>query len=228
MSRKGRAHDGNEDRFLIHRTRAGMLAAVADGVGNGHRGGYAATLAMRSLRRFDEALDPRRALVSRVLTADLDIRAARRDDGSLERMCTTLTAAYVVGARAEFVHAGDSRLYLVRGDLVAPLTRDHKVLQAYVDSGDMTEAQADAHPRRNMLRQCLGCPLLEPDVGTLDLASGDVLVLCTDGLHGAVSPEHMLRSLGCGADLRRGVASLLARAVAPGTRDDATLLAVRV
>ncbi|WP_461211247.1 PP2C family protein-serine/threonine phosphatase [Desulfocurvus sp. DL9XJH121] len=226
LSRRGDVRPRNEDRFLIRRVGRGLLAAVADGVGVGRGGGNAATLAMRSLRAMDEAREPRDALVSRVLSADLSIRAARNGHKPLERMCCTLTAVYIKDGRAVFVHVGDSRLYLVREGRAVRLTRDHTVLQTLVESGGMTEAQADVHPRRNELRLCLGCPYLEPDVDDLNLAPGDVLLLCTDGLYGAVAGEDLAR-LGEARDLRGAVRDLAGLALRRSGKDNVTLIAVR-
>lgn len=228
LSRRGSLRRANEDRFLVLRTRDGLLAAVADGVGAGRGGGRAATLAVRSLRGLDQDREPAGALLSRMLSADLAIRAARDGREDLARMSTTLTAAYVLPGRALFAHAGDSRLYLLRGGLAARLTTDHRLLQPYVDAGDLSEAQAREHPRSAQLRRCLGCPGLEPDTGELGLRAGDVLFLCTDGLHGAVSDAEILGRLGRGANLRSGVAALAREARTGGAGDDFTLLAVRV
>lgn len=228
LSRTGLGRERNEDRFLLHRAGGGLVAAVADGVHANRNGAVAATIAMRSLRGLDTTREPREALMSRALAADLHIRAAREADESLRNMCTTLTAVYVLDSRAVFVHAGDSRLYLVRGGAVQTLTRDHTVLQEFLENGDLTEAQAEAHPARNALSLCLGCPMLEPDSGELELEAGDVLLLCTDGLYGSVDAEAVARRLGGGCDLREGVAALAEDARRAGSRDDVTLVAVRV
>lgn len=227
LSRSGPGRARNEDRFMLQGVGGGLLAAVADGVGGNRNGALAATLAMRSLRAFDVSRAPREALLSRVLAADLDIRAARRVDDDLATMCTTLTAVYIRDGAVDYVHAGDSRLYLVRGGAARAVTRDHTVLQRFLDAGDITEAEAVGHPARNALHQCLGCPMLEPDSGTLDASSGDVLLLCTDGLYNAAGPEAMARALCDATDLRAGGLALAA-AAAPAARDDFTLLAVRV
>ena len=227
LSRPGPGRARNEDRFMLQGVGGGLLAAVADGVGGNRNGALAATLAMRSMRAFDTARAPGEALLSRVLAADLDIRAARRTDDDLSTMCTTLTAVYVRDGAVDYVHTGDSRLYLVRGGAARAVTRDHTVLQRYLDAGDITEAQAVGHPARNALHQCLGCPMLEPDSGSLDARPGDVLFLCTDGLYNAAGPEAMGRALGNGTELRAGVLAL-ADVVAPAVRDDFTFLAVRV
>jgi protein phosphatase len=98
-------------------------------------------------------------------------------------MATTVVAVLVEGGVAEIAHVGDSRLYLVRDGKITRLTSDHSWVNEQVQSGVIDSEQARNHPLRNVVTRALGGrPDLEVDVQTLELKSGDRLLLCSDGL----------------------------------------------
>ena len=117
---------------------------------------------------------------------------------SLAGMGTTLTVAYSVGSHAFIVHAGDSRVYLMRGGGLRQLTRDHTLAQSLADAGKIPAESVGAHSARHVLVNFAGGPRrgIEPDVVTIDLEDGDRLLLCTDGLTGMVSDAEIAVVLG--------------------------------
>lgn len=189
----------NDDAAMAHSIHGGqgkggswMLLAVADGMG-GHRGGdVASRLALEVLRELrptpghEEA-----ALEAQVYAAGEAIRDKARADANLGGMGTTLTAALVRGRNAWWAHVGDSRLYLLRGGVLEQITRDHTFVQDMLDSGGMTEKEAELHPMRNLLDQCVGVAPFRADVGHMTLRGGDVLLVCSDGVHKDVPLERV-------------------------------------
>ena len=174
-SHVGRVRTVNEDRFLDSPDRA--LWAIADGMG-GHRGGdVAAEIAIRHLEAIAGAPDDA-ALGHAIAAASDEIRRTTEGESG-----TTLVALHIDGDLATLHWAGDSRAYLVRGDALTPLTRDHSLVQQMVDAGALSPEQAAHHPRANVITSALGIG----DAMTVDrtetrLRAGDRLLLCSDGL----------------------------------------------
>ena len=180
-SHVGRVRTINEDRVLD--CSASNLWAVADGMG-GHSGGDLAAqtvvdtlrLLAASGRRFD--LDDVLVTLSQANAAIFDRNAATVADAG-----TTVVAATISGNRASIAWAGDSRAYRLRDGRLDLLTRDHSVVQELVDAGLLTPAQAERHPRANVITRALGVSRqLECQTLTLALAPDDQLLLCSDGL----------------------------------------------
>jgi serine/threonine protein phosphatase PrpC len=113
-------------------------------------------------------------------------------------MGTTCTAVVLVDGELFYGHVGDSRLYLIRGGAISQLSQDHSRVARLVREGALTPEEAAGHPDRNVLTAALG--MASPAHGDLPgdfpqapvpLESGDLLLICTDGLHGLVSDEEM-------------------------------------
>ncbi len=111
---------------------------------------------------------------------------------------TTLTLALILGDRVFTAHVGDSRLYILSGKGKLTLsTKDHSLVKRLVDLGEITEADAATHPQRNVLYRALGqTDALEPDLGQLTLAAGDLILICSDGLWGTMDKSKLKAILG--------------------------------
>lgn len=187
----------NDDRWAADPTQG--LFIVADGVGTTGHGRLAARLVTELLpiylRRHARGDAPASAetatLLSHALAELSDDLHAHTESGP-EAAHTTVVAAVVTATRAVVAHLGDSRAYLYRDRQIRRLTHDHNVAQALVDAGEITAAQADGHPMRTMLTRHMGMmPPAEPVVCEVDLAPGDRVLLCTDGLHDAVDDQSL-------------------------------------
>ncbi|WP_166258533.1 PP2C family protein-serine/threonine phosphatase [Marinobacter salicampi] len=181
------------------------LAIVADGMGGYEGGGIASQLAVDALL---EVLEP--ALVNSALDAvsveeliqqaidraSDSIARAQNRDSSLSKMGTTVVLAWVLGHRVHVAHLGDSRCYRVPGSGPVELkTRDDTVVQNMVDDGSITAAEAPRVPFRNVLTRALGSSSdVTASFGYFELAPGDCLLLCSDGLTDAV-PDSEWRDL---------------------------------
>lgn len=170
------------------------LLAVADGYGP--EGARAALAAVAALEAVPPPAPAARA--GDVLNALED--AVRTADGAVSGLAdsgTTLTAAVWTGGRLALAHVGDSRAYLLRDGTLVRLTRDHTVVQALVDAGELDPAEAADRPDRALLLKALdggGVPP-EPELGVHETRPGDRYLLCTDGLSAVAPAEAVHRAL---------------------------------
>jgi len=196
----------NEDSYLYWEPdsdeefgRKGRLAIVADGMGGYEGGQEASRLAVETVRHvYDREFhgDPQQALISAFESAHANIHRYALGHPQFYGMGTTCTAVSIVANRLYFAHVGDSRLYLVRGDTIRRLTRDHSYVGRLVESGVVRSEDAESHPQRHILTAALGSgrdviPHV-PDEPVL-LLDGDTLLLCSDGLWGVVGDRDLAR-----------------------------------
>ncbi len=189
----GQVRRGNEDAMHV----GDSVFAVADGMGGHAAGEVASALALEPIagldgRVFGDDQQARKALEDAVVEANRVVVEAAEHDDTLQGMGTTLTAALFEGRRLHVAHVGDSRAYLLRQGRVTQLTRDHTFVQQLIDDGSITEAEAAIHPHRSVVTRAIGTSTeVEIDLETLDLASGDAVLLCSDGLSGVVDDDHI-------------------------------------
>ncbi len=232
VSRKG-GREKNEDRMGYCYTRDAALFALADGMGGHPEGEVAAQLALQALaarfqREAQPALaDPARFLNEAIVAGHHQLLRYASGRGMVDTPRTTAVACVVQGSAAHWAHCGDSRLYLVRGGRLIARTRDH----SYVE---LQQAMAKALPpdapvNRNVLFTCLGSPArpLIDVAGPLLLQAGDRLLLCSDGLWGALSDTAICAQLAQGA-LSDAVPELVEQALrrAGASSDNVTVIAL--
>jgi len=182
----GRVRERNEDSILI----APPLYVVADGMG-GHRGGQVASrVALETLESL--SAEGAGTLPENVRGANKAVWDRSVEDERLAGMGTTLTGARIDGTSALIAHVGDSRAYLLRDGELRQLTADHTLVARMVKSGEITEAEAEVHPHKNVLTRALGTDeQVEVDEDTITLVDGDRLLLCSDGLTGMVTEDQI-------------------------------------
>jgi protein phosphatase len=156
-------------------------------------------------------------------------------------MATTVAIALLEGdARgpkspvrsATVAHVGDSRIYRWRRGQIDRLTRDHSWVQDQVSAGLLDEHEARRHPRRNLLTRAIS-GTVDPvaDIGWVPLASGDRLILCTDGLSGVITDDQIARIAGEDFDGAAGAGvcdGLVQAANLAGGPDNVTVIVVRL
>jgi serine/threonine protein phosphatase PrpC len=219
----GRVRERNDDSFLVE----SPLFAVADGMG-GHRGGDVAS--QLALQTVDDLFrSGRGSLADDVREANRAVFQRSSADRNVAGMGTTLTAAVVEDDVAHVVHVGDSRAYLLRAGAFRQLTEDHTLVGRMVKAGEITPAEADVHPHRNVITRALGQePDLEVDELDLGLLEGDRLLLCSDGLTNMVAEEQIQAILTSTADAQEAADRLVRAANRAGGFDNITVLVVDV
>ncbi len=240
----GRVRPLNEDyhrvwSFPLGRTSLDLFA-VADGMGGAASGEVASKVAMEvlddSFRRYTEEINAGHDVVPVGSLIDKAFRLANRRVFALATqsegrrgMGTTLTCLAMLGGRGYLGHVGDSRAFLVRGDTIYQLTKDHSWVEEQLEKGLLTEDEAQQHEWRNLITRALGTrQQVAPDLAELEVRRGDVYVLSTDGLHGLVEPEEILAEVKGTRDRQHVVEYLLARANERGGHDNITLVIVEV
>jgi len=175
------------------------LLVVADGVG-GHWGGELAaqTVVEVAQASFDNApqppADPVAFLNQLCQNANTEIRTRAQQQS--EQAYTTIVALLITQQRAYWAHIGDSRLYCFRNGELVHRTRDHSLVQAMVEQGELTEEAARKHPKRNQLLQVLGMEeTVHPDQGETAVTPCMGFILCTDGFWDTANRTQMLEVL---------------------------------
>ncbi|HXW63244.1 MAG TPA: protein phosphatase 2C domain-containing protein [Candidatus Acidoferrales bacterium] len=241
ISDAGRVRQENED-YLGHVTPAteeearsrGWLFVVADGVGGHDLGEVASQTAVESvLAGFRDSLpgEAHSVLLERLVkganTRVIDAGQTASPGGV--RMATTLVACALRYDRATIVHVGDSRCYLIRRGQANLLTRDHTVANEQVRLGVVSPSQAAGARAQHLLIRSLGAELfVHADVQEHQLLAGDILVLCSDGLHGSVTGSEMAAVTGHDVDLALAAKQLVDLANQRDGGDNITLQIVRV
>lgn len=214
------------------RERRGVLLVLADGMGGARAGDVASRLAVETAVRAYRAapgLNVLAELAAALAAANRSLHAENARQPELPAMGTTCTAAVVRGSEVFLAHIGDSRAYLVRDGRAIQLTRDHSLAAELVAGHRLTPEEARSDPRRNLLTRSMG---LDPDVevdaerADLELARGDTLLLCSDGLYTLVVEEELARLVD-GRPLDRACRDLVALANRRGGTDNITVLAAR-
>ncbi|HUJ43717.1 MAG TPA: protein kinase [Opitutaceae bacterium] len=210
----------------------GIAAVLADGVGGESRGEVASRLAVSAvLGTFDGA--ERQAAVATLLRAAFDAASravfdpnlARPGDG---RMATTLTVALFRENALHVAHVGDSRVYLVRKGRIQLLTTDHSYVAQSIKFRLALEHHAMTDPKRSVLTRSVGTdPITKYDSSRTDLAKGDVIVLCTDGLYGFVVDDE-IRGIASHHPPEEACRRLIALAERRQTDDNLSLQVIRV
>ena len=234
-SRPGR-RPSNEDRIAYSYSRDALLMVVADGMGGHLHGEVAAQIAVQYIteafqREARPKLEDPFLFLSRAITnahhAILDYAA---DRALPEAPRTTCVAAIVQDSIAYWAHAGDSRLYAIRGGRVIGRTLDHSRVQRMVEDGLISPEEAASHPARNRIFSCLGgvqAPQIDYSRET-PLMTGDILVLCTDGAWAPLPAEMIGRAMG-GGNVMQAVPALMnqAEAKAGSSADNLSMIATR-
>jgi protein phosphatase len=221
----------------------GWLLMVADGMGGQGSGDLASRTALTAVLDYlcngmpwavsnprDAAASlpgVREQLVEAVSVGESNVRqAATRPDAS-PRMGTTLTFAYVLWPHLYLAHVGDSRCYLLRGGQLTRLTTDHTVAERLAGQG--VSGIDDASPWRHVLWNALGGDQAQaqPEIARIELAEGDQLLLCSDGLTGHIDDRSLLEHLGSASSVEESCDRLIAAANAAGGSDNITVIVAR-
>lgn len=239
----GRIRDNNEDSVLIE-TALG-LAVLADGMGGYNAGEVASSMATAALGRDlarafhdcppqavgeDAGQWVRTSLTDTINTSNAAIFQAAQDDPRYAGMGTTLVAVQFFDNRLMVAHIGDSRLYRWRDGCLTVLTRDHSILQAQIDSGLITPAEARRSTHKNLVTRALGVePTVDIELNEFPTLTDDVYLLCSDGLNDMVEDDDIELTLASlAANLPLCAQQLIDLANDNGGRDNVSVVVARI
>ncbi|MFM8320065.1 MAG: Stp1/IreP family PP2C-type Ser/Thr phosphatase [Chloroflexota bacterium] len=246
-SNVGKVRSLNEDSLLclevdrIQQSHSHPLGffAVADGMG-GHSAGEIASgtiinvLAQLALKELflnhltqSGVQDGQLWLQHAIDAANHEVYTLRKSAGS--DMGSTLVAAVVAGNRVSVAHVGDSRAYRISSDAVQRLTVDHSLVERLIATNQITREEARYHPQRNVIYRTIGDKAnIEVETALYNLSIGDYLLLCSDGLVGPLTDEHIAELVRSASSPQAACEALIQAANANGGDDNISAIVVRV
>ena len=240
----GRRRKVNEDSYLVSPETS--LYAVCDGMGGHNAGEVASRMAIETISAFitrsavekeitwpwgldaNLSFDANR-LKTAIRLANARVFQAADNREELTGMGTTVVTALVSGDTMTVGSAGDSRCYLVRGGELKQLTRDDSWVSAALGEGILNSDDVERHPLRNVITKAVGArDAIDLDVLEHGLQPGDVVMLCSDGLHGMIGDQEIGKILKSSPDsLEETSARLVDAANEAGGRDNVTVVLLR-
>ena len=240
----GRRRKLNEDSFLV--APEPNLYAVCDGMGGHNAGEVASQMAIETLAAFIDkshrekeitwpygldvnlSFDGNR-LKTAIKLANKKVFRAADNREEYTGMGTTVVAAVVSGSVMTVGSAGDSRCYFLRDGTLTQLTRDDSWVSAALGEGILNSEEVERHPLRNVITKAVGAKeSIELDVVEHRFASGDVALLCSDGLHAMLNDAEIQRVLSpLPATLEQAAGRLIDAANEAGGKDNVTVVLLR-
>lgn len=228
----------NQDAYeIVWLDRNTLLCVVCDGMGGAKSGNIASKLAVdvfvQELRRVhktgmnQEQIE--QMLIGGAKLANFTVYDQGQQFEEFSGMGTTLVAAYITGKKATVVNVGDSRCYQVNREGISQVTKDHSLVQMMLARGELTAEQARSYPGKNYITRAIGTETtVECDIFRVKLERGDVLLLCSDGLHGILDDQEILFEVVHGVNKENCCQRLLDIVKSRGAPDNVTALMVLV
>jgi PPM family protein phosphatase len=234
----------NEDRFVVDPTLG--LYVVCDGMGGGNAGEIASAIAVKTIHAhlieaaqqadlpligsLDTTVSaPANRLASAIRAANEAVHRESWSRPDYAGMGTTVIATLLREEVLSIAHVGDSRLYLVRNGTIQALTTDHSWVAEQLLKGIITEEEAKRSPQRNIVTKALGVESsVDVELAEVPVKSGDMLLLCSDGLTRGVHPNDILQVLSGSEELPAMSDRLIVMANEAGGEDNTTVVIVAV
>jgi len=201
-NRLGNRHT-NQDRFRAIESEHGVLLVLGDGMGGQAAGEVAAQILVDTaeelyLRHSGAVRDYPRLFRAIILTSHHRINSWGAEQEPPVTPGSTAVLCLLQDGQAYWAHVGDSRLYVFHQGLPIYRTTDHSYVEQLYQHGRISRSEQESHPGRNMITQCIGCQPAEPEITfgkPVLLHSGDVLLLCSDGLWSPLDDAQMGNTL---------------------------------
>ncbi len=230
----GQKRQLNQDFIYRSETPVGNLPnvfIVADGMGGHNAGDYASRLAVETVveeisTSFEK--NPVKILNNAIERANEMLRKRAREDRALSGMGTTIVAATCIGKYLEVANVGDSRLYVI-SDEIRQITQDHSLVEEMVRMGGLDKETARNHPDKNIITRAVGARRdVEVDFFDVELQTGDMVLLCSDGLTNMVDDEMICRILKGDGNLEDRVEELTRTANQNGGKDNISVIVIEL
>lgn len=194
VTHRGVVRKQNQDAYFYWTDGEMGCAVVCDGMGGARSGNIASALAAETFAQLvgRSVAEPQQRLSDGAAAANQRVFQRAQRDESCMGMGTTLVAALALDHVAHIINVGDSRCYRIHEGEITQLTRDHSLVAELLAMGRITEEEAEHHPHKNIITRALGTEShTEGDLYRVELAPGDQLLFCSDGLSNLVRPEEM-------------------------------------
>lgn len=228
----------NQDTYLVEQLdRNSAVYVVCDGMGGAKSGNVASSLAaeifVQEIKRgFSSAMDREKSdqmLRSAVKLANFTVYDQAVQFEEFEGMGTTLVAVLIRGKKATILNVGDSRAYGINSEGIVQLTTDHSVVQMMVERGELTPQTAKKYPGKNLITRAVGTePMVMCDIFHTDVAKGDYLLLCSDGLSNMMDDQEILFEVVHGGEPALCCQRLLEIAKNRGAPDNVTSVLIEI
>lgn len=221
----------NQDRaFTAVLDGNAVFAVVCDGMGGENAGSFASEKSIEIISerivsgyRADMNESSIRSLLTGALrTANAVVFDISETDSDKYGMGTTCVAALRRGGKVYVANAGDSRAYIINGD-ITQITKDHTVVMQLYESGEITKEEMRFHPQRNYITRAVGVSdTINPDYFEADVSDGDIILLCSDGLSGVCTDKQILDAVHREKNAEKIPERLIALALECDSRDNIT------
>jgi len=222
----GRTRRHNEDAYVIEPP----LFAIADGMGGAQAGEVASRLATAALKEAGANCGGERRIADLIQEANRRVYDRSSSDPNTSGMGTTITVALVEEDRVSFGHVGDSRAYLIRNARMEQLTEDHSLVNELLKTGKLSREEAETHPQRSVITRALGTdPDVDVDTFSVQAETGDLFLLCSDGLTDMVPEDSILEVVERHReDIDGALRALVKAANRGGGQDNITVVAFEI
>ena len=227
----GRLRKNNEDSYFVYRNDKLSGAMVADGMG-GHKAGEVASAMATDLiknciiSKYNPKMDymeMAELIRTAFAEANLEIYRASAKEGN-DGMGTTATLAFIYDGKLITAHVGDSRCYKITKDTIKQLTNDHSFVNELVQSGQISQSDAQFHPNKNLITRAVGTDIsvkVDMDIKTY---MGEKILICSDGLSNMISDEQMFEIINENEDVEEAVNKMVELANKKGGNDNITAI----
>lgn len=241
LTDRGKIRKDNQDSFIIEKcdARDCLVVALCDGMGGAKAGGLASQLANKAFvsyvyakltSRVKRSLDYSKVLQDACAEANGVAFEYSQFDEAYNGMGTTIVGGVVKNnGNGYIINVGDSRAYHIsrRFHVITQITRDHSLVEDLVEYGAITKEQARVHPQKNVITRALGSEAqIDADYYEFTLQSGDVLLLCSDGLSNIVTDDEMLEYSELYPEPELMCRALMSKALNRGAKDNVTVVAI--
>jgi protein phosphatase len=238
LSDPGCVRKQNQDSYHIEQIdKNTLLGIVCDGMGGAKSGNIASTLAVdvfvQEIRRcYKSSMDQEKIdqmLMSAAKLANFTVYDQSLQIEEFDGMGTTLVAVLIKGKKATVINVGDSRAYGIDADGIHQITKDHSLVQMMVDRGELTPERAKTYPGKNFITRAVGTePIIVSDLFHLNVARGDFILLCSDGLSNMMDDQEILFEVVHGVNKQHCCQRLLNIAKNRGAPDNVTSVLIMI
>ena len=238
LSDPGCVRKQNQDSYHIEQIdKNTLLGIVCDGMGGAKSGNIASTLAVdvfvQEIRRcYKSSMDQEKIdqmLMSAAKLANFTVYDQSLQIEEFDGMGTTLVAVLIKGKKATVINVGDSGAYGIDADGIHQITKDHSLVQMMVDRGELTPERAKTYPGKNFITRAIGTePIIISDLFHRNLAKGDFILLCSDGLSNMMDDQEILFEVVHGVNKQHCCQRLLNIAQNRGAPDNVTSVLIMI